>query len=333
MVDFVIVDDNYKTFSSDYEPNLDKSFNDLYDYVSNSGDFRAGENQSAFYSGHLGNQQIGQNSFGENINYNSQLARDNADKYGHTLIEHTEAGQIIDKQFEQWRLAGKDISEGLENKVWEKASEQYAQQAQGDVVAYNLNAQPDGIYRQTELPNLVENENVSSINGFTRDEINNLPDEVKQDSDKLDAALSGYSYINDNFTTSDQKYEPWRVEYKGEQSESIETVVNENKPLHGEVVTEVVGTEQGFGKEPLYSESEITDVEVIGETKDKQPLYGVKEQEIEVESSVTEEFFSEYENASVLENFSLEYENVSVEDLYSDVNNQASNTQDTTYGY
>lgn len=51
---------------------------------------------------------------------------------------------------------------------WGQASEKYAREASGDIVAYVDGARPDRVFAQKELPILLENPNVKTINGLDR---------------------------------------------------------------------------------------------------------------------------------------------------------------------
>lgn len=53
-------------------------------------------------------------------------------------------------------------------KIWEIASERFIMAASGNVTAFVDNADPRSTFRKTELPCLLKNDNITSINGIDK---------------------------------------------------------------------------------------------------------------------------------------------------------------------
>ncbi len=66
--------------------------------------------------------------------------------------------------------------EELARAHWDPASRNYASCAEGDVRTYVVGGKAAGTFRQVELPALLENPKVSSINGVPREELKKLYD-------------------------------------------------------------------------------------------------------------------------------------------------------------
>jgi len=58
--------------------------------------------------------------------------------------------------------------------VWSEASKKYANEASGDAKTCVAGARPDSVFRRDELPALVDNEKVTSVNGVPREELKQL---------------------------------------------------------------------------------------------------------------------------------------------------------------
>ena len=84
----------------------------------------------------------------------------------------------IDRTFAGKKLAGINeryrqrfgLLEGdrRSNKVWTLASKRYAQNARGSVKTFVCGSRPNSVFRKTELPTLLKNQKVTSINGIDR---------------------------------------------------------------------------------------------------------------------------------------------------------------------
>lgn len=70
-------------------------------------------------------------------------------------------------QFGDWLRTNRETSVGrFYDKMWGDASREFAETARGNVIVVAANAKPDAIFGSIELPALLKNPNVSSINGF-----------------------------------------------------------------------------------------------------------------------------------------------------------------------
>ncbi len=58
--------------------------------------------------------------------------------------------------------------------VWSEASKKYANEASGDAKTCVVGARPSSVFRRDELPVLVDNEKVTSVNGIPREELKQL---------------------------------------------------------------------------------------------------------------------------------------------------------------
>jgi hypothetical protein len=83
-----------------------------------------------------------------------------------TTLEQTKGGRWLDdeKLFEH----GSPIDDPDAKFLWGKASRQYAQQASGDTRCFVTGSSPRSIFRTVELPALLQNPNVTSLNGIPR---------------------------------------------------------------------------------------------------------------------------------------------------------------------
>ena len=85
----------------------------------------------------------------------SKENRDNAVEYvrrhpGKMMIEHTDCGAKL-------------VELGLSSRAI--ASKRFIEAATGDVTAFVKGADPRGVFRKQELPSMLENTNITSING------------------------------------------------------------------------------------------------------------------------------------------------------------------------
>jgi hypothetical protein len=111
--------------------------------IASTGDFSTPPNKSVFYSG-PGN-------------------RDRAMASGGVPIDKTPGGKELNDE----NLYGKfNPLRNEADQYWTEASQRFAKGASGDVTAFVRGASPDRVFAQTELPALLSNPNVSSINGM-----------------------------------------------------------------------------------------------------------------------------------------------------------------------
>ena len=102
--------------------------------------------------------------------------------FGFTTLEQTLGGRWLNNQQLHKELVSPDgyligkpswkaLSESEVNSIWDFASKKYAEQAQGEVVVVCLDAKPTSTFQREELPALLKNENVTLLNGISRQEL------------------------------------------------------------------------------------------------------------------------------------------------------------------
>lgn len=81
------------------------------------------------------------------------------------LIEHTECGaKLVELGFEGTNtLNCEDIKT-----IWAIASRRFINAAKGDITAFVDNAHPQSIFMSIELPNILNNDNIITINGIDK---------------------------------------------------------------------------------------------------------------------------------------------------------------------
>lgn len=124
---------------------------------------RNGETIAVFYSGlDEVNKNFAQQDCAANLEYYS--------------IHQTAAGAELD----QYQLYVHDenstynLTRNQANTIWDLASTRFAEHVHGDVQTHVIDARGDRTFRETELPILLDNEQVTAINGIARDELRAL---------------------------------------------------------------------------------------------------------------------------------------------------------------
>ena len=81
------------------------------------------------------------------------------------LIEHTECGsKLVEMGFESViSLDHEDVM-----MIWAEASRRFIASAKGNITAFVDNAHPQSTFRSVELPNILKNENIKTINGLDK---------------------------------------------------------------------------------------------------------------------------------------------------------------------
>ena len=81
------------------------------------------------------------------------------------LIEHTECGaKLVELGFEGTNtLNCEDIKT-----IWAIASRRFINAAKGDITAFVDNAHPQSVFMSIELPNILKNDNIITINGIDK---------------------------------------------------------------------------------------------------------------------------------------------------------------------
>ncbi len=123
--------------------------------IAGRGDFSTPPGKSVFYSG-KGNRERALASV----------------EQGGRPIDATPGGAALNEE----NLYGEfSPLRGEADKIWSRASTRYAESASGDVTAYVRGASPDRVFGSTELPVLLKNQQVTSINGIPRDRLASMP--------------------------------------------------------------------------------------------------------------------------------------------------------------
>lgn len=87
---------------------------------------------------------------------------------GAMMIEHTPCGS---KLVEMGLSSSKPpFSEGKAVLVWHEASRRMIEQASGNVTAFVANAVPESVFRTIELPLILQNAKIKTVNGVDKKE-------------------------------------------------------------------------------------------------------------------------------------------------------------------
>ena len=113
------------------------------------------------------------------------LNRNSADDLGLTRLEQTDGGRWLQAQKTYESLETLDGQPTLwtrpdADSVWSEASTKFARSVSGNVTTRVIGAEPDTLFRSKELPALLENQKVTSINGVSREELKALYDRDKE---------------------------------------------------------------------------------------------------------------------------------------------------------
>lgn len=97
-----------------------------------------------------------------------------ADGHATTTLEQTPGGRWLDdeKLFEP----GSPIDDPDANVLWSRCSKKYAQQASGDARCFVTGSSPRSVFRKVELPALLANPNITSLNGVPREKLATIYD-------------------------------------------------------------------------------------------------------------------------------------------------------------
>lgn len=100
----------------------------------------------------------------------TQVNREKAFKYiksnpDKIMIEHTECGaKLVEIGFESIKtLNQEDIMT-----IWGEASRRFVAAASGNVTAFVDGADPRGVFRTVELPNILQNPNIKTVNDIDK---------------------------------------------------------------------------------------------------------------------------------------------------------------------
>ncbi|MFM7530743.1 MAG: hypothetical protein ACKO63_20045, partial [Nodosilinea sp.] len=134
------------------------SYEEYLAYIqSDEFDARTEHGKAVFYSGVLPESQIG----------NRKLAERFCADSGSCLIGNTIGGKWLQE------ITDRDInlSDKQTDSLWSAVSKKYAEQAVGDITAFVYGAEEKRIFYSAELPALLKNENITSINSVPRAEL------------------------------------------------------------------------------------------------------------------------------------------------------------------
>lgn len=156
------------------------TYDQISDWISNSPAQLWGDPNKTycFYSGAI-------NLFGHDLR-NWQWAESWAGRWEAQTIGQTQAWSDLEK-----RINGAQKTNGISNeevdKLQQEASVRYAQEAEGAIKVFALNANPGRVFMQHELPQLLTNEKVESLNGVPMDELRALYAQRLHAADSRDA--------------------------------------------------------------------------------------------------------------------------------------------------
>lgn len=86
---------------------------------------------------------------------------------GAMMIDQTPCGkQLVELGFDAGDLSEDDKLRVAE--IWKVASKRFIESASGNVTAFVKNADPRSVFRSMELPEIMKNPNISSINGMPK---------------------------------------------------------------------------------------------------------------------------------------------------------------------
>lgn len=83
------------------------------------------------------------------------------------MIDQTPCGkQLVELGFDAGDLTEEDKMKAAE--IWKVASKRFIESASGNVTAFVKGADPRSVFRSMELPEILRNPNISSINGMPK---------------------------------------------------------------------------------------------------------------------------------------------------------------------
>ncbi len=150
----------------------------------------------------------------------------------YTRLENTPGGEWLDDE-----NLYENFDQNVADQLWEEASEKYASSATGEVNTFVVGAHEDRIFRDTELPALLENEKVTAINGLDREEVKELHDkdpeaafnkvcEAELERDRTAAMETGDSEALNDVANREQLYQ----EQLENQGRTLETATEPREP-------------------------------------------------------------------------------------------------------
>ncbi|MBE6451156.1 MAG: hypothetical protein E7016_04245 [Alphaproteobacteria bacterium] len=91
-----------------------------------------------------------------------EFIKNNPDKM---LIEHTDCGaKLVEMGFECLNTLGKEDIK----MIWVEASRRFINAASGNITAFVENAHKDSVFMSVELPNILQNEKIETINNMDK---------------------------------------------------------------------------------------------------------------------------------------------------------------------
>ena len=87
---------------------------------------------------------------------------------GAMMIDQTPCGKrLVELGLDSGDLSAEDKLKAAE--IWKIASKRFIENARGNVTAFVKNADPRSVFRSKELPEIMKNQNISSINGMPKE--------------------------------------------------------------------------------------------------------------------------------------------------------------------
>lgn len=195
--------------------------------------------------------------------FNRAQAEHWADAHSGITIEQTSAGVMLESANLE-----KTFDKKFSGEIWTEASRQYASTLSGDVKAFVMEADKSDVFFQTELPELLKNENVTSINGVPKEELIAIRDNLDEVHRRLDNGLSEITQGKETQFYERETIEGWsyyqRIDVTERGVEFEELVVNETVEYYEQSKEQRQAEDQQI-KEHLEQSSKVTIEEFIEE--------------------------------------------------------------------
>lgn len=134
---------------------------------------------------------------------NWQLANLLSGAAGFTRFEHTPGGRVLQSDYDSNR---DKFNESAWKIIWSLGSAKFAYNVRGNVTAITNGAKLEGVFLETELPILMENKRVTSINCFPKQLLKEFAPHLrdKQSKEKLLNIITNPSFIRAARTIASQ---------------------------------------------------------------------------------------------------------------------------------
>lgn len=104
-------------------------------------------------------------------------------------IDRTEAGKWLESEKVFDKVKEHNLTDDQATKLWERASERFVENAQGNVETFGVGSPEDRIFRRIEIEAALKNEKITSINNIPKDQLLAEPDPLKRYEMIVDAEL------------------------------------------------------------------------------------------------------------------------------------------------